>query len=244
MSSAPHPADGCELAHLDGAYVLGALAPEERLEFERHLRACKDCARSVRHLAGLPGLLSQVSADVLASAPGDEPPSDASLPDTLLPALVREVRRRRRRRRWLTGLAAAAAVAVVGAASVAVVTANDGAGTPVAVPPASATARQMTPVGAPGVTGWLSMTSVAWGTRLELTCTYQAPSDGYYQHAGPPTYELVVRTRDGRAEQVASWRGLPGRTLTITGATAAPAADIVSVEVRSAEGHPVLRISG
>ena len=239
MTNVPHPADGCELAHLDGAYVLGALAPEERLEFERHLRGCKDCARSVQQLAGLPGLLSQVSVEVLESAPVDEP-----VPDTLLPALVREVRRGRRRRRWLTGLAAAAAVVVVGGASAAVVTMNDGDGAPVAVPTASASAREMTPVGADGVTGWLSMTSVPWGTRLELTCTYQAPAEGYYQHAGPPTYELVVRTRDGGVEQVASWRGLPGRALTITGATAAAVEDIVSVQVRAADGHPVLRISG
>ena len=237
MSSTPHPADGCELAHLDGAYVLGALSPEERLEFERHLRGCRECARAVQQLAGLPGLLSQVAAEVLEAAPADEP-----VPDTLLPALVREVRRRRRRRRWVTGLAAAAAVVVVGAASVAVVTMNDDDGRPVAVPTSSASAREMTAVGADGVTGWLSMTSVAWGTRLELTCSYQAPYEGY--HAGPPTYELVVRTRDGASERVASWRGLPGRTLTITGATAAPVADIVSVEVRSVDGHPVLRIRG
>ena len=238
MSSAPHPADGCELAHLDGAYVLGALAPEERLEFERHLRGCKDCARSVQQLAGLPGLLSQVSAEVLESAPVDDP-----VPDTLLPALVREVRTGRRRRRWLAGLAAAAAVVVVGAPGVAGATKHAGDGAPGAGPPAAASALEMTPVGADGVTGWLSMTSVAWGTRLELTCSYQAPyGEGY--HAGPPTYELVVRTRDGRVEPVASWRGLPGRTLTITGATAALREDIVSVQVRAADGHPVLRISG
>ena len=110
----------CEHSHLDGAYVLGALTPEERLEFERHLRACPACARAVQQLAGLPGLLSQVSADVLESAPAPEP-----VPDTLLPALVREVRRGRRRRHWAVGLAAAAAVVTVAGVSVAVVTAND-----------------------------------------------------------------------------------------------------------------------
>jgi hypothetical protein len=237
--STPHSTDGCELAHLDGVYVLGALPPEERLEFERHLRGCPVCARAVQQLAGLPGLLSQVSAEVLQSAPADEP-----VPGTLLPALVREVRRGRRRRRWVTGLAAAAAVAVVGAVSVGVVTMNDGDGAPTAVPTASPSAREMTPVGAHGVTGWLALTSVAWGTRLDLTCSYEPPPEGYYHHAGPPTYELVVHTRGGATEEVASWHGVPGRTMTITGATAASVDDIVSVEVRSAGGRPVLRIRG
>ena len=50
----------CQFAHLDGAYVLGSLAPAERLEFEAHLPGCAECSRGVRELAGLPGLLAQV----------------------------------------------------------------------------------------------------------------------------------------------------------------------------------------
>lgn len=231
------PAGGCELSHLDGSYVLGALSPEERLEFERHLPGCRPCARSVQQLAGLPGLLSQVPAEVLESTPDPEP-----LPETLLPALVREVRRGRRRRHWAAGLAAAAAVVVVAGVSVAVVTTRDDAAPPSAGPTLSAP-QEMTPVGAQGVTGWLALTSVAWGTRLDLTCSYAVP-DGGYQQGGPPTYEMVVLTRDGRSERVASWQGVPGRTLTITGATAAVVDDIVSVEVRTGDGQRVLRLIG
>lgn len=36
-----------------GLYVLGALAPAERVEFERHLQSCEDCAAEVRSLAGV-----------------------------------------------------------------------------------------------------------------------------------------------------------------------------------------------
>ena len=50
----------CPFAHDDAAYVLGALSPAERLEFERHLGRCDDCTRAVRELAGLPGLLGRV----------------------------------------------------------------------------------------------------------------------------------------------------------------------------------------
>lgn len=224
----------CEHAHLDGAYVLGALAPEERLEFERHLRECPACARAVQQLAGLPGLLSQVSADVLESAPAPEP-----VPDTLLPALVREVRRGRRRRHWAVGLAAAAAVVTVVGVSVAVVTANDH-GAPIASPSA-APSQRMTPVGESGTTGWLTLTSMAWGTRLDLTCSYPMP-EGY--HPGrPPTYEMVVRTSDGVATRVASWRGVADRPITVTGATELEVTDIASVEVRISGGPRVLRLT-
>ena len=44
----------CEFEHLDGSYVLGALAPGERQEFEHHLSGCAECARAVQELAGMP----------------------------------------------------------------------------------------------------------------------------------------------------------------------------------------------
>ena len=54
---------GCAFTHDDAAYVLGALSPAERLEFERHLAGCDDCSRSVRSLAGMPGLLDRAVSD-------------------------------------------------------------------------------------------------------------------------------------------------------------------------------------
>ena len=87
----------CGFAHFDAVYVLGALAPSERLDFERHLAGCAECSRSVRQLAGLPGLLAHVHMDELE--PADGPP----LPSTLLPSLVREVQRTQRRRSVLVG---------------------------------------------------------------------------------------------------------------------------------------------
>ena len=55
----------CSYADWDGAYVLGSLAPGERLDFERHMGDCKACALAVRQIAGLPGLLARVDAGVL-----------------------------------------------------------------------------------------------------------------------------------------------------------------------------------
>lgn len=51
----------------DAAYVLGALPPSERLEYEDHLTYCSTCRTSVVELAGLPGLLARVPPEALDS---------------------------------------------------------------------------------------------------------------------------------------------------------------------------------
>jgi anti-sigma factor RsiW len=50
----------CDYALDDGAYVLGALSPAERGEYERHLATCTECRGSVATLAVLPGLLARL----------------------------------------------------------------------------------------------------------------------------------------------------------------------------------------
>lgn len=231
----------CEFAHLDGSYVLGALSPGERRDFEQHLAGCEECARAVRELAGLPGLLARVEPEVL-----EEPPREEPLPETLLPALLGEVRRTQHRRTLVTaGLAAAAAVLVtVGGAVTIGMTGGDG--TPDARPPAVSTSapagRSMTEVRDVGMRANLALVSVPWGTRLDLSCTY-APEVAGYEPSHPTTYSLVVRTRDGRTEQVATWRSLPGKAMQLAAATSAAQADITAVEVRAADGAPVLRLT-
>ncbi|GAA4691867.1 zf-HC2 domain-containing protein [Nocardioides conyzicola] len=225
---------GCERAHDDAAYVLGSLPPAERLAFERHLATCPVCDAAVRQLAGLPGLLGRLTLDEVESAPAPEP-----VPATLLPRLVDEVRRVQRRRRWIVGLAAAAAVAAIAVLGVTVVevTGED-------EPPPAASGQTMTPIDQDRVDASVALTSVAWGTRLDLTCSYDEPSGGYSHETPAPTYSLVVRTQDGGVEQVATWKALPGRTMHLTGATALDADQIASVEVRTADGRPVLELNG
>jgi hypothetical protein len=100
----------------------------------------------------------------------------------------------------------------------------------------------MSPVGHVPVHARVAFADVAWGTRLDVTCRYDGA--GRYGSTAPATYALVVRTRDGRAQQVATWRALPGRTMRVTAATAAARDEIASVEVRTAQGTPVLRLAG
>ncbi|NUR06112.1 MAG: zf-HC2 domain-containing protein [Nocardioidaceae bacterium] len=232
----------CPYSHLDGAYVLGSLSPAERLEFEQHLTGCRECARNVRELAGLPGLLKRVDADVLED-PVDQPP----VPDTLLPRLLRDVRRSGRRRLFVTaGVAAAAAAAVVTAPFV--VTQMVGDGAPEAGPSTSQTptpvALRMTPVGDVPARASLAFQSVTWGTKLDLTCTYEPPQEMGTSMPDEVTYKLVVHTRDGHTEQVGTWRSPRGETMRLTAATASRRADISSVEVRTADGLPVLALTG
>ena len=231
----------CGHEHEDGAYVLGALSPEERVAFERHLSGCEECARSVRELAGLPGLLARVPVEIVD--PDQEP---LPVPDTLLPALVRQVQQSQRRRRWITsGLLAAAAAVTIGAISVATL-GGDHNSAPTAVPsitaPSTAAPVQLQPVGSEPISGWLSMTTVGWGTRLDLTCSYADEGSDAYHDQAPPTYTMVVTRSDGSTEQVASWKALPGKTMHLSAATAASTGAISDVEVRSGD-QTVLQLS-
>lgn len=227
----------CEFAKHDGAYVLGALSPAERQAFENHLNQCRDCARAVRRLAGLPGLLARVDPAII-----EDPPTDEPLPATLLPALVHQARRSRRRRLYATlGAAAAAVVIAAGAATVVIANSSD---KPTAGPTSSATVTAQHPMGKVGVgplKASLGFASVAWGTRLDLTCSYA--KSGEWGPSQSMRYSLVVRTRDGQEQQVATWRGVPGKTITLTAATDSRRQDIGSVEVRTASGTTVLRLS-
>lgn len=226
----------CEFAHHDAAYVLGSLSPAERSAFERHLAGCAECAQGVRVFAGLPGLLSKVSPEVLESDGTPEP-----VPATLLPALVAAAAHSQRRRTTvLVGLVAAAAVVVAGGTAVALTVLDDEpppAGQ--SAPPSTSPGRPMTSVGTGAVSGTLALTSVAWGTRLDLVCTYAADHEAAYG----ATYSMVVHTRDGRVEQVATWKGLAGKTMRLPGATSATLADIASVEVLTSDGDPVLTLT-
>jgi len=228
----------CEFAQSDAAYVLGSLSPTERLAYERHLATCADCSAAVRELAGIPGLLAQVDPAVL------EGRATPPVPATLLPSLVRDVRSSQRRRSALVA-AIAAAVAAVAVGSLAIATDLPGRGEPTAAPtttsssPASGIAMQA--VGHTPVRADVLLAGVAWGTKVDLTCSYEAAERGYEASPGA-TYALVVQTTTGRSERVATWQGLPGRTMHVQGATATQRHDIQRVELQTTDGVVVLQL--
>lgn len=226
----------CEFAHHDGAYVLGALSPEDRQQFERHLADCVECARATRELAGIPGLLARLDKDVVESPPVVEPVSEK-----LLPALISEVRRTRRRRAFVaTGLSAAAAVTVA-FGSAAIVNEMGTSGARPSAGTSVSAGEAMTPILQHQMSARLAFETVPWGTKLDLTCRYVALAE--YMRQGAVTYELFVHTSDGRTEQVASWASSGGKNMELVATTAIPREDITSVEVRTTDGTPVLKMT-
>lgn len=227
----------CEFAYCDGAYVLGSLDLTERVHYERHLAGCVECSDGVSAIAGLPGLLALVPREVL------EPPGEqAPVRETLLPAVFSELRRTRNLRAMRTvGVAAAAAIVLI-AGTAAVVTLSDGDDARTDTPPASvitpAPSQLMERLGSGRVTGWVSLTEVGWGTRIDLSCACGTGRDGGWR-----SYALVVRTADGHIEQAGTWRSTPGRETHITMTTTAAPDDIVAVEVRTTDGAGVLRLT-
>lgn len=227
-----------EFRHHDAAYVLGALSSDDRRAFEAHLAGCTECAAAVRDLAGLPGLLTTVPKAVAEAGPVEAPPA------TLLPALVRQARREGRRRRWTVGLVAAASAVTIALAGLPLLGRGEDpttAQTPGPTPTATVAERAMSAVAPSDVEARVALVGVAWGTRIEVTCSY---ADAGEYAAGPAdaAYVLVVRDRAGREEEVAHWRGLPGRTMRVQGASAFSVGEIASIELRSAEGTPLLEL--
>jgi hypothetical protein len=225
-----------KFAMYDAAYVLGALSPADRREFETHLKGCAACAGAVGELAGLPGLMSRVSLDQLTEAA--EP-----LPETLLPSLARAVRRQRRRRHVVVATSAAAAACLVAVGAVAVNRADTPARPPVAASTPAHTGSATLPfkavVSSP-VTASAQLVDMAWGTRVDLTCAYR--TSGSFPADGAP-YALVVIDRSGVPQQVAAWKALPGRQLTVLGASSLTRRDIAAVEIRTLSGLPILRLT-
>ena len=207
----------------DAAYVLGALSPEDRHAFEAHLRTCPECTRAVQELAGLPGLLARADIDE-----PELPPAD------LLPRLMTAVSRERRRRRLLTGsgwLAAAACAATVVLLIVFGSRQTTTAPTTTASPASPMVALAGTPMAAQ-----VSLTGVAWGTKVELKCSYPE------NYTEDDTYMLVVIDKSGHLQRIGSWKVLPGHTSTMNASTDIAATDIGRVEVQAPDGSAVLEL--
>ena len=216
-------------ADWDAAYVLGALSLQERHEFEAHLQQCPGCTAAVAELAGLPGVLGHLGADTavamldLPREPAGTALADATRSAEAVPLLARRIRRGRTRRRLVTGVGVAAAL-VLGA----------GLGTvlPQAFAPA-AEAETLTPVAGSGLTAQLALTPVAWGTRLSWSCEYAVPAGATPAPAYRAVqYSLVVTTKSGGTETVATWSSSGAEARNLAAATHVPAGDIRSIDIR------------
>jgi hypothetical protein len=226
---------GDEYATWDAAYVLGALSNAERHEYEAHLGTCASCGRAVGELAGMPGLLAQLSVEDVQELADD----DAELAPRagMLDALLDTVQRRRRTRllAW-TGSCAAAAVLAVGL----VLWLRPDSAVPVAIPQAAATTVTMAPVQASPLTATAHLVSHSWGTGVELTCSYGAEPPGVPEEADADRLAMVAVGRDGSRAELATWVARPGNVASLAGSLALPIDQIASVQVISTDDGAVL----
>lgn len=206
-------------ASWDAAYALGALSGAERAEFEEHLAGCALCREAVAEVGPTVSLLSRLSAadaeqagEVIDSGP------------VRVLAAAREKRRARRRLVvWASGIAAAVVVATVVSVSL--------------LAPRPPGALAMQPVDGAPVTASVAVTTVPWGTKLDIVCEY----DGYQAAGAKGQYVLAVVSTDGTTTMLSTWNVVPGATARLSAGTALPESDIRSIEIRDASGTAVVR---
>lgn len=234
MSDSASPRDDDDrFASWDAAYVVGALSPADRAEFERHVETCRRCADAIAELAVMPALLALVSGDAVSALTKDHGP----VPDTLLPGLVARTRAARRGRlRTVVGGAAAACLVVVAALT--------WTGWPASLTRDAARhdtrAVELISARSLPVQANVRLRPVAWGTALQVRCTYNGPG----APAGSPrsTYALVLVPADGGPPQrVADWRTSPGADVVADASTSLRIADISSIELQAGDGTVLLR---
>lgn len=230
------PGDRDRYATWDAAYVLGSLSSTERREYEAHLDTCDRCRAAVSDLSGMPALLGLLSADDVRGLETDQPEPPPLRPEVLT-SVLDKVRWRRRRSRWLTsaavGMAAALlAVGLVVAVRPEIVGLQNGTTAP------AVAQLQMNKVAPTPFSATVSLSSFAWGTRIDMACTYAQWSGG--DGEAPSNLGMVVVGRDGSRMQVATWLGLSNATALPSGNTAMPKGEIASVQLVSVDSGKVL----
>ena len=205
----------------DAAYVLGALSPAERREFEDHLSECERCRAAVAELAPMPGLLARVATADAETLLIEDTPSPASASADLVRLVRLDTARRRRTRRMRIVVGIAAAAVVAGAIAV-----------PLSLQAGGSAHQSLTmqAVGNAPVSASLQLSSVAWGTRLDLKCSYaESPAESGQTWS----YGLFVTGRDGSTSELSTWKIGAGATARLQAGTALPISDISRIEVRA-----------
>lgn len=206
----------------DGAYVLGALGPDERAAFEAHLATCPDCAARVSEVENLPSLLAGIDPAEFADVPG------GPLPETLLPSLLREARRHHRRQRLLIGSLAAVAAACVIALVVALWPSTT----------STPTQRPFVAVAQSPVSATATLTAKPWGTAIDVHCHYLSDNvDRTWR------YKLVAYDRAGKSHDLGDWALPPDKDIDYQAGTALSPSDISRLVITLPDGTPLLRLT-
>jgi hypothetical protein len=197
-----------EFRDWDAAYVLGALGPEDRRAYQRHLSSCSTCAAAVSELAGMPGLLRKLrpeDAEALMTVPDDGHLRGRQHEPGLVQRLATTANKRRRRVRTATVALMAAAAAVLAFGGLFIGTSltpsADVARLPVTSAP-TGTAVMMTPVQPGTMTATMRVTAKAWGTRFDWTCDYVNTNPTL---SAAKSYSMVMTDTSGAETVIATW---------------------------------------
>jgi Putative zinc-finger len=237
-----------KFAQWDAAYVLGALSPAERREFEEHLASCPSCQAAVSELAALPGLLAQLPPDDAAMlsmadetlAESAETPAlsaaqtdviEQGPPPSLLPKMIKKVRTRRRRMVAAIAGIAAAVLLVIGSLAVAAGLLPLRGGSPERV-----AFSQVVPSAMIAVADLIPSQN---GTEIKVECQYgevNEPRPG----AGHETYSIFVVDRSGNASEIKEWPATPNKLMRPSGTTPLRISEIADLEIRQTDTDEVV----
>lgn len=234
LDGSPSPGGTHDYALWDAAYVLGSLSGSERREFEAHLRACQPCTDAVGELSGVPALLSQIDRAYVDSI--DEHGPHLALPPLRDEVLAKVNARRRHSRALAWTLAAVAAVAI---GLFAAIQPN-----PMAIAPtdqqAAGSTFTMTPTEPVPLSATVTLSGRAWGTRVDMNCTYTDGSADTDYVGGDDKLVMVAVGRDGSHVELATWTAHAGMPASLGGSTSMPIDQIASVQIVSANAGAVL----
>lgn len=229
-------------ADWDAAYVLGALSPVERREYEQHLSTCPACRDSVAELAALPPVLAGVGIEEVASA------SDRSAGPgpAVLAGMLRTARQRRRRLVAMLSAAAAAVVLAIAGAAL---------GLSGALSPQSARAVEVTlaaEADAP-ITAEVVLQPRRWGTSVTTHCEHADPVAGEEgpggsgetgeesgEYGGGALYGLFVTDTSGEATMVSSWHADDDADILAEGATDLSISEMATLDIRDIDSGAVV----
>ena len=238
-----------KFAQWDAAYVLGALSPADRREFEEHLATCPQCQTAVSELAAIPGLLAQVSpADAAmlsmavdnemgpgepAAATSDTEPEliEPGPPPSLLPKMIKRARSRQRRMVAAVAGIAAAVVLVIGGVAV--------ASGLLPLRPESPERVAFSPVVPSGITAVADVIPGKEGTQIKVECVYAEVNDPR-PGGGHETYSVFVVDRSGNASEIKEWPATPNKQMRPSGTTPLKPSEIADLEIRESDTNEVL----
>jgi hypothetical protein len=236
-----------KFAQWDAAYVLGALSPAERREFEEHLASCPSCQAAVSELAAVPGLLAQLSpADAAMLALADDSPESAETPEltdaqagvieqgpppSLLPKMIKKARTRRRRIVAAVAGIAAAVLLVIGGLAI-------GAGL-LPLRPGDPQRVAFSPVTPSAMMANADLIPGQSGTEIKVECSYSEvnePTPG----RGHETYSIFVIDRSGNASEIKEWPAAPNKLMRPSGTTPLKVSEIADLEIRQTDTDEVV----